>query len=168
MKKRNHILKLLPIVFLFLLIGCATPEFIIQQQPEVKFSQFNEVYFVAESNVTEDVADAITEIETKVAESINKTKLFSLFQLGEPKEKKSNQLLIKATIAEFNEVSVGARILIGIFAGSDKITLDVSFIDFSTGKQIASLLGKEGSADISKTIEETANKIAEIITTNYK
>ncbi len=151
-----------------ILTGCAAPEMVIRQTAQIKLNQYTDFYFKTESGIAEDITEELVQLESEVSKKVSALNKFQHFELGIPKETKPNIISAKAVITKINKVSGLATFFIGVFAGREQITIEITFTDAATGKNVCAFTVNEGSAKISATIDFAAEKIAETILQNYQ
>ena len=173
--KKYSIIIISTFLFGFILIACgASSELSIEKPLETKLNQYSIFIFSAESSVAEDVKEEIIVLEKAVMDRVKDLNLFNSTVFGYGKNANEESLIVRAVITEINKVSGLSRLLIGAFAGSASMTIDVSFIDAKTGNSIAefNITGESGSTGYSggtsEAIEMTAEKIAEVISENFE
>lgn len=170
---RWRILSIPTLALLAAVIGCSKSQMVALQPLDTGLSAYDSVVVAVEPAVAEDVQMEQSDLEAAVVSKIKDLKVFQSIKLGDGSETSEGMLLLKITISDIRKVSGAKRFWAGAFAGRASMTCGLDLVDAAQGKTLGSytVKGESGGSGYSggtgDAIKKTAERIAEIIRSNY-
>ena len=125
-----------------------------------------------EPAIAEDISNEISDLEERVLKKLNKLGLFADTRLGRCPDTCANAVGVEAVIPGIKKVGGAARFFLGAFAGSAKMTANITFIEVATGAVIGTyeVVGDSGSSgasgDTNSVVRGAADEIVKLIQAN--